>query len=194
MAKIIEDQELRFNTIDIGNNTSVIDYLKNTNNGFILYHISDHYVFKTMQKNLSLSDIFPSHFLNDNSIASYTKYTDNGMTESLLKIEDCETVLGSFIIENSSIIYSPYSKFNVLPDKLAYSQTKYYTEMTMSELLVDTLKSNADMECLLYVGATREGKAIYQTSDKEELLSYATDKEKGKALIKDIQRKRPIHN
>ena len=51
MVKIIENQGLRFNTIDIGNNTSVIDYLKNTNNGFILNHM-DHKIFEAMQNNL----------------------------------------------------------------------------------------------------------------------------------------------
>ncbi len=192
MAKIIENQEISFNTIDIGNNTSVIDYLKNTNNGFVLIH-TNHRAFEAMQNKLMSPYFFTSHFLDGNVIASYAKYyTDNGMTESLLKIEDCETLLGSFVIENSSIIYSPYFEFNVHPDTLAYSQTKYYTEMTIPELLADTLKSNTDMECLLCVGETKKGKAIYQTSDKEELLSYATDKEKGRALIKDMQRKRPI--
>lgn len=189
MTKIIENQGFLFNAINISQNESVIDYLKSTNNGFVLKHV-DHRIFDAMQVNRFTSNSFLSFI--SNNIAEYSKYyIEENSIASLLKIEDNEKIFGSFVIEEDKVIYSPYS-LAIKHDRLAYSQICYYTTMSMYELLIDTFRTKDYIEYLLFAGATTNSKDIFQTSSKEEILDYATNREKGVELIKNIQSKRPI--
>ncbi len=103
------------------------------------------------------------------------------------------TILGSFIIEKKRIIYNPKWRFFEERDSFIYSygfNSRIYTTMSMEELLKDEFQKPRD--CLLYLGMdkipnTYRFSDSFEKVNEEELLSYATDIEKGQALIKRMK-------
>ena len=188
VPKIIENQFIRFHAIDLSENESVIDYLKNTNTKFIL-HI-DKEQFERIASNRATS-IFSK---NDEYIARYN--CNNLKTINGVELTDeKEEIIGSFVIKDNQIVYLPDGRyFNYEPDIRGKFGITYYTTMTMVDLLENSITTkkaeHSDFKYLIYMGVNCCNTPKFYTTTKENLLMYATDRSKGIELVKEIQNKR----
>lgn len=191
MPKIIENQIIRFHTIELSENESVIDYLINTNTKFILQHIN-----KRQFEKLSINKNSSILSRNCRCIASYDCDSMKSIHGVELTDENRE-IVGSFVIRDNEIIYLPTGRyFSYEPNLRGKFEPTYYTTMTMTDLLENSIRTRKsrydDLEYLIYVGLNSQDKAVFQTSTEEELLGYATNRAKGIELVKEIQSKRRL--
>ncbi len=193
MSRIIENQLIRFHTIDLNDDDSVVDYLKNTNTKFVLQHI-DNNQFEKLSTNGSIDMLDKSC----RYIASYNcDDMESGIKNAVELSDERKRIVGSFAIRDNEIIYLPTgSYFTHESNPRGESGTTYYTTMTMVDLLQNSIRTRnlryKDLECLIYIGLNNHNKAIFQTSNEEELFMYATNREKGVELVKEIQSKRRL--
>lgn len=192
MPKLIENQIIRLHTINLSENESVIEYLKNTNTKFVLQHIS-----KKQFERASSNRMTNILSRSSRYIARYDCDSKKAIKGVELTDENRE-IVGSFVINDNQIIYLPIDEyFNYEPNLRGEFGTTYYTNMTMIDLLQNSIRTRKsrynDLECLIYVGLNSQDKAIFQTATEDELLMYSTNRTKGIELVKEIQSKRRLN-
>lgn len=184
MKKVVKNCTIDYRVLNIRENTPILNYLiKNIDiPSFRLQHI-DEETFKLLSESDKLIDISYGNF-----IAGYSNYKkgDNFRSSGGLKLSDnTENVLGSFVVENKRIIYTPDSPaFFDERDSYVYAGRIYYTTMSMPEVLAELLKRKREL--LVYMGSKIENTKyvdIFDEITKDEMMEYAINPEKGKLLL-----------
>lgn len=181
MKQIIEDRLIGYETINIEDNISVLDYLKEKNNTFTLNQVNVEMFELLKNSNGKINVINSKKFVGYSSLKKGSIIGSSGG----LKISDPEkNVNGSFIIEENRIIYDPLQPFYREYDCGVYRGKIYYTTMSLLELLKEELKANR--EYLIYMGTKIENpcsKELFDEVSGDELLQYALNPEKGNIVL-----------
>ena len=189
MKTIIKEnfEELCYSAIDIEENISVLEYLKQyeKNTSFVLHHIDRETFekFKNIKMDKETMGILSYIY---KPIAGYNKIGKIDYTLPIggggLKISDHEEkIRGSFIIEDNKIVYDGSVAFFRERDSYIYCYAKkYYTTMTMRELLMQELERKRQL--LIYMGTKSEGYQsipLFEEVNKEKMLEYASNPKLG---------------
>lgn len=97
---------------------------------------------------------------------------------------------GVFDINNGIITYSPiFPLFYDERDNIKFARDTYFTSMTFQEIIVNLI--NNAMEYYVHIGnyvAARDilkyGRYIYERINKEQMLEFATNPEKGQRVLR----------
>ena len=181
MEQIIENKLIGYETINIENNISVLDYLKERNNVFRINQVNIE-MFELLKNSKKIIDSVNSkNFVGYRQLKKGSKIGSSGG----LKISDPENrINGSFIIEENRIIYDSLQPFYKEYDCGVYDGKTYYTTMSLLELLKEELKTNR--EYLIYMGTKIENsgsKELFDKVSQEVLLEYAINPEKGSIAL-----------
>lgn len=172
----------------IPDNEIVIEYLKKQYSHFKIIHINE----EVKMKILNCKDFNEFTGNSKDNIVGYNKDKGKSIKSAGgLKLSS-DKCYGSYVIEDSRIVFDPTGRFFEERDCYKYSVgflNTFLTTSTMKDLLMDELKLTR--EYLLYLGdkVTTQPPRIteeFESVSKDELLSYAEDFEKGKKLYQKI--------
>lgn len=182
MKQILKDNLTSYETINIRQNTPILEYLRKENYPYILQNVS-HERFLELQNATIHIDIEVK-----NPVAGFGRLKGNDFGSSGgLKISDPEEKIGgSFVIQKEKIIYDALRPFYHERDSYVYFYGKtYYTDMSMLDLLKEEL--NRKRKYLVYIGEEfikyKGLKEVFEEISQEELLEYATNPEKGEYAL-----------
>lgn len=184
MKEIVKDNIINYELIKIRQNTPVLEYLKRKNFSFTLKQVPP----ETLEQ-LKISDN-PIDMEYGNLVAGYGPRKGNSFRSSGgLKISDPnKSINGSFIIEDTRIIYCALQPFYEERDTIVYDGTVFYTSMSMLELLKEEL--NKRRQYLIYMGQKLNGYILedqFVEVSKSELLEYAQTPKKGEHVLSKIR-------
>lgn len=92
-----------------------------------------------------------------------------------------DEIMGSFVIEEDRVIYTPICKFYEERDSFVYSKTDYYAKLTMPEILNQELIG--ERRFFIDMGEELKGFLscpVFREVDRDEMMCYALDSHKGK--------------
>ena len=189
MRQVIENRLNKYNVLDVDNDVTVLEFLKQRNlkSSFHLQHISKD-CFDIMSKCDRMVYI-PEH----KYVAGYSYQFSNSFNPSggLKLADENSRIFGSFTVDDEKIVYSPIMHFYEEKDASIYlNGNVYYTTMTMNDLLVEELKK--DRKFLIDLGKRlRDFKIIqeYEEISCEEMLEFATYVDKGRDSFKKLKKK-----
>lgn len=192
MLEIIKNDVINYESIYIPEGESIVSHLKqNTRWQFKLYRVS-HAEFDRIKKAqekdelLDHVDACPIVGYSPNVRGNYGFQSGGGLKLS----SDRKDILGSFVIEEGRVIYTPISKFYEERDAFVYSKRDFYTTLSMPEILEQELVLG--QQAFIYVGDEYkylEYFPILESVSQSEMMEYATSPEKGKAVLQKIYRK-----
>ena len=161
------------------------EYLKKENSSFRLQYVSKETFQQLLiaEKNLFLT--------RKNFLAGYAPLKGEHFRSSGgLKVSDPQGMIpGSFIIEESRIIYDCWSEpFYRERDSFVYGATNkiYYTTLQLPEILAEELKRKRKF--FLYLGEIQDQVELEEVT-KEKLMSFALDKEESYQLQKKMYKR-----
>ena len=192
MIEIIKNDVINYESIYIPEGESIVSHLKqNTGWQFKLQRVS-HAEFDRIKKAqeqdelLDCVDACPIVGYNPDVRGDYGFQSGGGLKFS----SDRKDILGSFVIEEGRVIYTPISKFYEERDAFVYSRRDFYTTLSMPEILEQELVLGR--QAFIYVGDEYkylEYFPILESVSQSEMMEYAINPEKGKAVLQKIYRK-----
>lgn len=206
---LVNDDSGLWHVQEIEWSKSIIGALRENYNSFVIYNLpNEQFELSKKRKFVSRGDTkksrYPSIYPHP-LIAGYRNDCNGriGVNYSNgLKLSG-EEFLGSFLILNDKIIYDPRLKFYEEQEAIRYfssdsscGNATIFSDRTAVDLLEEEIRkreepSFKDYEYSLYCGpytaetGYRTASLVHKVS-ADELLSYATDKEKGYQLLKKI--------
>ncbi len=189
MTEIIKNDVICYETLNIPDGKRIIDCLqKDTIWQFRLLRVS-HEEFERIQK-AQKEDKLLGHY-DACPIVGYnpTIKGEHGFQSSggLKLSSDDKDILGSFVVEEDKIIYTPSCKFYEERDCFVYSKTDYYTTLSMPEVLEQELMEKEQF--LIYMGEQLNGlryENIFESVSRSEMMKYAVNPDKGKEAYQKI--------
>ncbi len=180
MNQIIKYNYVEYKTINIKNNTSTLKYLQDHNFTFRLQQL-DPQIFAQIQHT---SELFKLR--NENLLAGYANISSNHLKEAGgLKLSDPQGIIpGTFIIEETEIIYNPRIHFYEERDTFVYNGLTYYTPKNLTDLLKEELFKKR--KYLIYLGEKLQNYDYipqFEEVSAEELISYDENQDKGEAIL-----------
>ena len=189
MIEVIKNDVICYETIHIPKGESIVTYLReNTRWQFRLQRVSSQEfdrIKKAQEKETLLDryDACPIVGYSPIVMGDYGFRSCGGLKIS----SDEEDILGSFVIEEDKVIYTPEVKFYDERDSYVYSRRDFYTMVSMPEVLEPEL-SNRQM--LVYRGEELgDFRPIFESISQNEMMDYAIYPEKGKEAYQKIYRK-----
>ena len=184
MKEIIKNQTIYYESINVPENISVLEYLRESEHSFNLRYVS----FDTFAKLKSAKGII---YLKDRKLlAGCSDIKGNHFKSSGgLKVSDPnKNIVGSFIIQNDRVIYDARCPFYEERDSFVYTNGReFYTTMSMKEILFEELEIKR--QYLIYLGNRLENKRFvndFEEVSRKEFLEYITDKENGRLILKTM--------
>ena len=182
MRQIIKYNTINYETLHIREDQRVLDVLKqDAFCQFRLQRVSP-FQFMKFQEAERKEEILDFYY--NRYIVGYNPFVkgDSFRSSGGLKISsDEDDFIGSFVIDNERIIYTPLCKFYEERDSFVYSGTDYYTTMTMPEIVAEELIENRKF--FIDMGEELRGFTpcpVLEEVSSVEMLEYATDPSKGK--------------
>ncbi len=192
MIEIIKNDVISYETIHIPNGKRILECLKeNTRWQFTLERVSPS-MFQKIKRAQALGELLdrydacPIVGYSPNVKGDYDFQSSGGLKLS----SDQEKILGSFVIEEDKIIYTPIVKFYEERDCFVYSRRDFYTTISMPEILKQELCSNR--QCLIYRGEEIKNltfRPVFESVSQSEMMEYATNPSKGEEAYQKIYRK-----
>jgi len=191
MIEIIKNNVIDYESIYIPKGESIVSHLKqNTRLQFKLQRVSraEFDRIKKAQEKDELLDRYDAC-----PIVGYSPYIkgdyDFQSGGGLKLSSDEKYILGSFVVEEDRIIYTPVSKFYEERDSYIYSRRDFYTTLTMPEILEQELLNH---QCWVYCGEEFKELKYFPILDEvshSEMMEYAVNPEKGKLALQKIYRR-----
>ncbi len=182
MKQILQNCYGSFKTINICESVPVLEYLKEQELHKFTIKQVNHNEFLDLQNAYTFMDI------NRSPIAGYSPLKGTHFRSSGgLKISDAkEKINGSFIVEETRIIYDAMQPFFKERDAFVYGGNTYYTEMSMLGLLKEELQKKRQL--LIYMGQKIDREnckstELFEEVSEEEFLLYASVPTKGEEAI-----------
>lgn len=186
MKEIIKNQTIYYESINVPENISVLEYLRESEHSFNLRYVS----FDAFEKLKSAKGII---YLKDRKLlagCSDIKGNDFKCSGGLKVSDPNKNIVGSFIIQNDRVIYDARCPFYEERDSFVYTNGReFYTTMSMKEILLEELEIKR--QYLIYLGNRLENKRFvddFEEVSRKEFLEYITDKEKGRLILKKMRK------
>lgn len=192
MIEIIKNDVIAYESILISEGESIVTNLKeNTRWQFKLNRVSplEFDRIKKAQEKEELLDRYhacPIVGYSPTVNGNYSFQSSGGLKLS----SDEENILGSFVIEEDKIIYTPVAKFFEERDCFVYARRDFYTTLSMTEVLEPEL--NFAHQFLIYRGEELKSgmfMPILENVSRSEMMEYAINPEKGNDAYQKIYRK-----